>query len=76
VTTTPDLAANDVLVQVGDGGKAHIFRTQAHSNAKRFELADGGRVYDIAMCGARGALVASADGTDLCASCSAALERG
>jgi hypothetical protein len=75
VTTTPDLAANDVLVQVGDGGKAHVFRAPAHANAKRFALADGGTVYDIVMCGARGALVTAADGTDLCASCSAALER-
>ena len=76
MTTTPDLAANDVLVQVGDGGKAHVFRAPAHANAKRFALADGGTVYDIALCGARGALKASADGTERCASCSAALERG
>lgn len=76
MSSMPDLAATDVLVQVGDGGKAHIFRAPAHANAKHFALADGGTVYDIALCGARGALVASADGADLCASCSAALERG
>jgi hypothetical protein len=75
VTTTPDLHTNDVLVQVGEGGKAHVFRPPAHANAKRFELRDGGTVYDIAMCGARGALVKVDDDTDLCASCSAALER-
>ena len=75
VTTSPHLAANDVLVQVGDGGKAHVFRTLAHANAKRFALADGGTAYDIVMCGARGALMASADDAVLCASCRAALER-
>lgn len=73
--TTPGLAATDVLVQVGDGGKAHVFRPPAYANAKRFSLADGETVYDIALCGARGALVMAADDADLCASCSAALQR-
>ncbi|HEX6256191.1 MAG TPA: hypothetical protein VFZ70_10325 [Euzebyales bacterium] len=75
MTKTPDLAATDVLVQVGDGSRAHVFRPPAHSNAKRFELRDGGTAYDIALCGARGALVAAPDDAELCASCSAALGR-
>lgn len=75
MTRIPALASDDVLVRIGKGAKAHVFRTSAHANMKRFELLDGGTAYDIALCGARGAMVATSEDADLCASCSAALER-
>ncbi len=68
--TADALLDNDVLVMVGGGAKAHVLRTHPESNLKMFELAEGATVYDIALCGARGAMTA-ADGADLCATCSA-----
>lgn len=76
MTRMPALPAGDVLVQVGHGTRAHVFHSSAYSNAKRLELQDGGTVYDIALCGARGALVAAAVDAEPCASCGAALQRG
>jgi len=69
------LRTNDVMVKVGGGRKAHVFRPHPSANLKRFELQEGGTVYDIAICGARGALVQAASDADACGSCSAALER-
>lgn len=65
----PSLLDRDVLVMVGGGSKAHVFRTHPDSNLKRFELRDGGTVYDIALCGSRGAMVAAAETTALCGTC-------
>lgn len=69
------LEANDVMVKVGGGRKAHVFRPHPAANLKRFELREGGTVYDIAMCGARGALVQAEADAEACGSCTAALER-
>lgn len=73
MSATLPLLDNDVLVMIGSGSKAHVFRTHPKANLKRFELADGATVYDIAVCGARGAMTAAPDGTDLCATCGNAL---
>lgn len=75
MTRVPALTANDVLVRVGDGGRAHVFRPPAFANAKLFELRDGGTAYDIVLCGARGALMLADDDAGLCGSCGAALGR-
>jgi hypothetical protein len=69
------LLANDVLVRIGGGRKSHVFRPHPNANLKRFELQDGGTVYDIALCGSRGAMVTADADDDLCGTCGAQLER-
>lgn len=74
MSATLPLLDRDVLVMVGSGSKAHVFRSHPKSNLKKFELQDGGTVYDIALCGSRGAMTAAPEDTDLCATCSNVLE--
>lgn len=69
-TTMPALLDHDVLVMVGGGSKAHVFRSNPNANLKRFELADGATVFDIAVCGSRGAMTSADADTDLCGTCS------
>lgn len=64
---------DDVRVQVGSGRRAHVFRPRPGATFKRNTLRDGGEVYDIALCGARGRMVPAEDGLDDCASCGAHL---
>lgn len=61
-------------VRVGNGRKAHLFRSAAGSNAKALTIQDGGVAYDYVLCGASGAL-SIADGLDLCRTCEAVRER-
>lgn len=68
------LLADDVLVKVGGGSKAHVFRSRPGANMKRFELLEEGTVFDIALCGSRGTLVQAPDGADLCSSCRSQLD--
>lgn len=70
VSATHALLDHDVLVMVGGGAKAHVLRTHPEANLKMFELAEGATVYDIALCGGRGAMTSAAEDTDLCATCS------
>lgn len=74
VLTTPSLQKHDVLVMVGDGAKAHVLRTNPMANAKTMALRDGMTVYDICLCGGRGALTAATDDADLCGTCAGILE--
>lgn len=64
----------DVRVQVGSGRRAHVFRPQPGATFKRNTLRDGGEVYDIALCGARGRMVPAPVEMDACASCAAHLD--
>lgn len=64
----------DVRVQVGSGQKAHVFRPHPGATFKRHTLHDGGEVYDIALCGARGRMVSADVEMDACASCASHLE--
>lgn len=68
-------SSNDVLVRVGNGRRAHVFRPATGANAKRFELLDGGTAYDRALCGAGGALRLAPEGDERCKTCDAQLER-
>ena len=63
----------DVRVQVGSGRKAHVFRSHPGATFKRQTLRDGGEVYDIALCGARGRMVTADVAMDACASCTSHL---
>ena len=65
---------DDVRVQVGSGSKAHVFRPHPDATFKRHTLRDGGEVYDIALCGARGRMIAADVELDSCASCAAHLD--
>ena len=65
---------DDVRVRVGSGRKAHIFRPHPEATFKRHTLQDGGEVYDIALCGARGRMIAADAELDSCASCAAHLD--
>jgi hypothetical protein len=64
----------DVRVQVGSGRRAHVFRPRPGATFKRNTLRDGGEVYDIALCGARGRMVPADAAMDACASCASHLE--
>lgn len=64
----------DIRVRVGSGSRAHVFRPRPGATFKRNTLRDGGEVYDIALCGARGRLVVAADDLDDCASCAGHLD--
>lgn len=61
-------------VRVGNGRKAHLFRSAVGSNAKALTLRDGGVAFDYVLCGASGAL-SLADELDLCRTCEAVRER-
>ncbi len=65
---------DDTRVQVGSGRRAHIFRSHPKANVKRNTLRDGGEVFDIALCGARGRMVAAEADLDACASCATHLD--
>lgn len=64
----------NIRVQVGSGRRAHIFRPHPGATFKRNTLRDGGEVYDIALCGARGRMVAADVELDACASCASHLD--
>lgn len=64
------ILTDDILVQVGSGRRAHTFRPRPGATFKRNTLRDGGVVYDIALCGARGRMIPAPDDLDACASCS------
>lgn len=64
----------DVRVQVGSGRRAHVFRPHPGATFKRSTLRDGGEVYDIALCGARGRMVTAPAEMDACASCASQLD--
>lgn len=69
MATPTIVSGGDVRVRVGSGSRAHVFRPHPGANVKRNTLRDGGEVYDIALCGARGRLVVAADDLEDCASC-------
>lgn len=62
------LEADDVLVTVGSGRKAHVFRPMKGATYKVRTLDDGGSVYDRALCGSGGEMVTAVD-SDLCKTC-------
>ena len=74
MATPTTVSPGDVRVRVGSGSRAHVFRPHPGANVKRNTLRDGGAVYDIALCGARGRLVVAADDLEDCASCAGHLE--
>ena len=63
------ILTDDIRVQVGAGRRAHVFRPHPGATFKRNTLRDGGEVYDIALCGARGRMLPASDDLDGCASC-------
>lgn len=69
-------ATGDIRVRVGSGSRAHVFRPHPGATFKRNTLRDGGDVYDIALCGARGRLVVADEDLDDCASCAGHLDQG
>ena len=72
---TPTIpSTGDVRVRVGSGSRAHVFCPHPGANVKRNTLGDGGEVYDITVCGARGRLVIAHDDLEDCASCAGHLE--
>lgn len=74
MSATEALHEHDVLVMVGGGAKGHVLRSHPEANLKMFELAEGATVYDIALCGARGAMISATAEADLCATCAGHLE--
>jgi hypothetical protein len=64
----------DIRVQVGSGRRAHVFRPHPDATFKRNTLRDGGVVFDIALCGARGRMVDANEDMETCASCAAHLD--
>ncbi len=67
------LHPDDVLVTVGSGKKAHVFRPMDGATYKVRTLDDGGSVYDRALCGSGGEMMPAPD-ADLCKTCSSLLE--
>ena len=67
------LEPDDVLVTVGSGSKAHVFRPLSGATFKVRTLEDGGSVYDRALCGSGGEMFTAGD-ADLCKTCSNLLE--
>lgn len=63
------LDATDVLVMVGDGRKAHVYRSAAGVDFKLTQLEDGATVFDVALCGAGGGMVVADDDTAVCGHC-------
>lgn len=72
-TSVPGLQVDDVLVIVGSGSKAHVFRPLDGATYKVRTMHDGGSVYDRALCGSGGEM-RLADGNDLCKTCSTLIE--
>lgn len=68
------VSTGDIRVRVGAGSRAHVFRPHPGANVKRNTLRDGGEVYDIALCGARGRLVVADEDLEDCASCAGQLD--
>ena len=69
-----ELEPDDVLVTIGSGRKAHVFRPMAGATFKTRTLGDGGVVYDIALCGSRGEMHAAGDDADACKTCTSLLD--
>ena len=67
-------STGDIRVRVGSGRRAHLFRPHPGATYKRNTLRDGGEVYDIARCGARGRLVVADEDLEDCASCAGHLD--
>lgn len=69
------LDPTDILVMVGDGRKAHVFRSGAGVDYNLAQLRDGATVYDVALCGTGGPMMLAAEERDVCGHCSNKLER-
>lgn len=70
MAATPVLTDVDTIrVKVGSGRRAHVFEPHAGANYKVMTLRDGGSVFDIAACGARGELWLADEAMDDCGSC-------
>ncbi len=67
------LEDEDVLVTVGHGEKAHVFRHQQGATYKVRTMQDGGSVFDRALCGSGGEM-RLAHGDDLCKTCASLLD--
>lgn len=65
--------ADDVLVTVGHGAKAHVFRPHQGATYKVRTMEDGGSVFDRALCGSGGEMRRATD-DDLCKTCATLLE--
>lgn len=74
MAATGIVTGEDIRVQVGSGKRAHVFRPHPGATFKRNTLRDGGEVYDIALCGARGRMVPADATMDACASCASHLD--
>lgn len=72
-TTLPALQDDDVLVSVGSGAKAHVFRPHAGATFKVRTMEDGGSVFDRALCGSGGEM-RLAPNDDLCLTCESLLD--
>ncbi len=66
------LETDDMLVTVGSGKKAHVFRPMQGATYKMRTLDDGGSVFDRALCGSGGEMFLASD-DDLCKTCSTLL---
>ncbi|HKJ54762.1 MAG TPA: hypothetical protein VJ978_02135 [Nitriliruptoraceae bacterium] len=64
---------DDVLVTVGSGAKAHVFRPHQGATYKVRTMQDGGSVFDRALCGSGGEM-RLADDDDLCKTCASLLD--
>lgn len=60
---------------VGSGRKAHIFRSPAGVDYNLAQLRDGATVFDVALCGAGGAMELADVDEDVCGHCTNALDR-
>lgn len=69
----PALQPDDILVTVGSGSKAHVFRPRDGATYKVRTLDDGGSAYDRALCGSGGEMRMAND-NDLCKTCAGLLE--
>lgn len=67
------LEDDDVLVTVGKGEKAHVFRPHQGATYKVRTMEDGGSVFDRALCGSGGEMRPAAD-DDLCKTCASLLD--
>lgn len=67
------LETDDMLVTVGSGKKAHVFRPLQGATYKVGTLDDGGSVYDRALCGSGGEMFLASD-DNLCKTCSTLLD--
>lgn len=67
------LEIDDVLVTVGSGAKAHVFRPMLGATFKVRTMQDGGSVFDRALCGSGGEMRLATD-DDLCKTCGSLLD--